>query len=121
MLSSTEAVRSKLSDEYGYAGSDTPHRMVVGGSYELPIGRGKLIGTQWGNGLNRILGGWKINGSITLQDGQPINFTAGDAVCWAALHAPTLAATRAAAPTFRTSSMGRATTSTGLPSPLPPR
>jgi len=38
-------------------------------TYELPLGRGKLINLK---GLNPVLGGWAVNGVLTLQSGPPL-------------------------------------------------
>ncbi len=48
--------------------SGYPLREVLAATYQLPIGRGKLIdfGTRLGNSL---LGGWSVNGILTLQSG----------------------------------------------------
>jgi hypothetical protein len=65
--------RNDLHSEYGLAGSDTPQRLVVGGSYELPLGRGKRLGGNWSRGLNAAIGAWQVNSYITFQSGQPLN------------------------------------------------
>jgi hypothetical protein len=50
---------------------DRPHRFVGAVNYDLPIGKGKLIDlkSRW---LDRIVGGWRINGIYTYQVGAPI-------------------------------------------------
>jgi Carboxypeptidase regulatory-like domain len=53
---------------------DQPHRFVLNATYELPFGRGKSIGSNWTGPINRILGGWQVNGILTLSVGQPIIF-----------------------------------------------
>ena len=40
--------------------------------YELPFGRGRTFGKNWGATLNSILGGWEFSGIGTFQTGQPI-------------------------------------------------
>ena len=49
-----------------------PHRWVTSYILDLPFGRGK----RWANHLNptvdRIIGGWALNGITTLQTGQPL-------------------------------------------------
>lgn len=67
--------RTDLRSEYGLGGSDTPHRLVVGGSYELPIGRGKALGRNWGRAMSGVIGGWQVNTFVTFQSGQPLNFS----------------------------------------------
>lgn len=63
-----------LAPEKRVSGDDRPQRLVAGGSYELPFGRGKLIG--FGSPLaNRLLGGWVINGIYTWQVGAPLTWS----------------------------------------------
>jgi hypothetical protein len=54
---------------------DRPSRFVTSFSYELPFGRGKaLLGTVSGFGgavLDRIVGGWVINGIYSFESGGP--------------------------------------------------
>ncbi len=66
--------------EHGLGGSDTPHRLVFGWSYELPFGRGRAIGRDWDPGLAAVLGGWQLNGFVTLQSGLPLglSYAAGE-------------------------------------------
>jgi hypothetical protein len=46
-------------------------REILSASYDLPIGRGKAlhVGSRIGNAL---LGGWALNGVLTLQSGAPV-------------------------------------------------
>jgi hypothetical protein len=50
---------------------DTPHRLLVSTTYELPFftGRTDLLGS--------LLGGWQINAIVTTQSGLPVGTTAG--------------------------------------------
>ena len=56
--------------ERGNADFDLRHRFVTSFLYELPIGRGKAVGGNMHPVLNGIVGGWQINGIVTLQSGQ---------------------------------------------------
>ncbi len=55
---------------------DHPNRFVTAISYELPIGRNKLVDlpARWMNG---IFGGWQLNTVYTYQTGAPINWNNG--------------------------------------------
>jgi len=64
--------RHNLAAEWSADGSDTPHRFVLGWSYELPVGRGKALGSQMNPVVDKVVGGWQINGYLTLQSGFPI-------------------------------------------------
>jgi hypothetical protein len=44
----------------------------VGGSYELPFGHGKRFGSSANKIAEGFLGGWQINGYLTMQSGLPI-------------------------------------------------
>ena len=51
---------------------DITHRGVMDFLYELPIGRGKLLGKNWNRPVDMALGGWQINGIFILQSGDPL-------------------------------------------------
>jgi len=56
------------------ASFDVPQSFVGAYTYDLPIGKGKLLG--FNNTLaNRLLGGWTTSGVITLQSGKPLTVT----------------------------------------------
>jgi hypothetical protein len=52
---------------------DRPQRLVLSGVYELPFGRGKLIGKDVSRGWNMLLAGWEYNFIGTIQSGTPVN------------------------------------------------
>jgi outer membrane receptor protein involved in Fe transport len=66
-----------LKIEKGLSNLDLPYRLVVSSLYELPIGKGKLIGGDWSRPLEIALGGWQINGIYTLQSGMPFDLNVG--------------------------------------------
>jgi hypothetical protein len=54
--------------------TDVSQRLVSSGIYELPFGPGK----RWAMGnrpLNRLIGGWQVNGILTVQTGVPLAIT----------------------------------------------
>ena len=51
------------------------HRFIGSGVYELPFGRGKGIGSNWGKGVDAVLGNWSVGSIITLTDGTPQHLT----------------------------------------------
>jgi len=55
---------------------DHPQHFVVGASYQLPIGRNRLVNlsSRWSNAL---FGGWILNGICTYQTGAPLVWTNG--------------------------------------------
>ncbi len=64
-----------LSLEHGLGGSDTPHRLVFGWSYEIPVGRGRAVGRAWDRAADTVLGGWQVNGFLTIQSGLPLGLS----------------------------------------------
>jgi hypothetical protein len=63
-----------LSAEKAVASYDIPQSLVGAYTYELPIGKGKLLG--FNNSLaNSLFGGWTTSGALTLQSGKPISVT----------------------------------------------
>jgi hypothetical protein len=63
-----------LKAEKAVTSYDIPQSFVAGYTYDLPIGKGKLLGFD--NSLaNKLLGGWTTSGVLTLQSGMPITVT----------------------------------------------
>lgn len=54
---------------------DVPQHLVFSYVYSLPFGRGHKLGGNAGSWLNMVIGGWKYDGIITLQGGQPISIS----------------------------------------------
>jgi hypothetical protein len=50
---------------------DIPHKFNLAYSYELPFGRGKLIGGGAGIWLDRLIGGWNTSGIMRWSAGYP--------------------------------------------------
>jgi hypothetical protein len=76
--------QSPIRDNYNLAAeksldaSDTPNSLVVTYIYELPIGKGKKVGTDFNPVVNAIVGGWQVSGVSTFKSGFPIAITDGD-------------------------------------------
>jgi hypothetical protein len=60
------------------ASYDIPHRFVTSVLYELPFGRGRRVGSTWHTAVDGVLGGWQINGIITVQSGSPLSISASN-------------------------------------------
>jgi hypothetical protein len=52
--------------------SDVPHRFVMSGIWEIPVGKGRKFGGDWNRVANALLGGWQVQGIGQLQSGRPI-------------------------------------------------
>jgi hypothetical protein len=71
--------RSRLNEqvdalEKRVAGEDRPQRLVLSFSYDLPFGKGKPLAGSAGPLLNRLIGGWILNGIYTWQPGPAITW-----------------------------------------------
>ena len=60
--------------EYRLAQWDTPQKLAIISTYELPVGRGKRHGASLHPVWNALVGGWQLNGNLTFQSGFPIAF-----------------------------------------------
>ena len=67
-----------LAAEKSVDATDTPHSFVMSYVYELPIGKGKKIGSSMNSVANAIVGGWQTSGTLTLKEGFPLTITQGD-------------------------------------------
>jgi hypothetical protein len=55
---------------------DVRHRWVLGAVYDLPVGKGKLLGIN-NSVLNGVAGGWQISANTTIQSGVPMTLSSG--------------------------------------------
>lgn len=62
-----------LKAEWSASANDARHRAVVAGIFQLPVGRGNLIGAHLNRALDDVVGGWQLTALVTLQSGQPLN------------------------------------------------
>jgi len=64
--------------EYAISENDRPHRLVISGLWDLPIGRGRTFAAHAPKALDYVIGGWQLNGVLTKQSGPPLAF--GDVI-----------------------------------------
>ena len=57
--------------EWGPSVFDVRHRFVYSSIYELPFGPGRRFGGSTSGLVGHLIGGWQMNGILTLQTGQP--------------------------------------------------
>lgn len=62
-----------LKREWSVSANDTTNRLVAAVMYQLPIGRGYLVGANMNRALNAFIGGWQLSAIGTYQTGQPLN------------------------------------------------
>ena len=60
-----------IQGDYGLANFNVHNATHISGGYELPFGKGKHFFNA-GGWMNAFIGGWRINGLLTLQSGTPI-------------------------------------------------
>ncbi|MFB3903754.1 MAG: carboxypeptidase regulatory-like domain-containing protein [Acidobacteriota bacterium] len=60
--------------EHVISANDRTHVLSASGIYELPFGRGRLLGSQWHPVLNHAFGGWQISAICRSQSGAPLQF-----------------------------------------------
>lgn len=63
--------------ERSFSPFDQTHRFVANGIYSLPIGKGGLVLNN-GGAVSRLIGGWQLNGILTLETGIPFTVTTTD-------------------------------------------
>ena len=66
-----------LGAERGPAEFDVAHRFVASYIWELPWGRGRRFGNDWGPTMDLLLGGWQVTGIHALQSGLALTATLG--------------------------------------------
>jgi hypothetical protein len=64
-----------LAAEKSVDGSDTPHSLVANYIYELPIGRGRAIGSGMNRLTNAVVGGWEVSQIATFKSGIPLSIS----------------------------------------------
>ena len=66
-LDSTDPLR-----DYGPSPYDMRHVFSFATNYELPFGRERKMGADWGKGKDAVFGGWQINSIFQAHSGLPI-------------------------------------------------
>jgi hypothetical protein len=61
-----------FNDSRAVSALDVPHRWVTNGIMDLPFGKGKRF-LNSGGLTDKLVGGWRLSGVLTLQSGLPIN------------------------------------------------
>jgi hypothetical protein len=53
---------------------DRRHRLAASGIWEIPVGRGRALGSRMPSVLNFVAGGWQLGGVASIQSGAPLNW-----------------------------------------------
>lgn len=67
-----------LKGEHGISANDATHRLTAAIIFDLPIGRGRWVGSGMNGIADAIVGGWSLESFLTLQSGQPIAIVMAD-------------------------------------------
>ena len=71
-----------LRGEYARSSYDVTHNFVTSFNYNLPFGHGQQFGSGWNPVVDSFLGGWQMNGIVTLSTGLPFSvFATSSANC----------------------------------------
>jgi hypothetical protein len=70
---------NNLRADRGLAEFDIKHRFVASYIYELPFGKGRRFGNDWGTAADLLLGGWQVTGIHVFQSGLGLTATLGGA------------------------------------------
>jgi hypothetical protein len=65
--------------EWGPAFHDARHNLVISGTWQLPFGKGRRIGSDWSGLTDALLGGWQLGGIGQARTGLPITVIDGRA------------------------------------------
>lgn len=66
----------------GYSSDDVPQRFTGNFLYELPVGRGRKLGSNMSKLADALVGGWQVSGIVTLNNGYHLTSpTIGAANC----------------------------------------
>jgi hypothetical protein len=65
-----------LGTGYALLSSDRPHNWVTYGTFDLPFGPSRLIGSDTHGALAKAIAGWQIGWITTVQSGAPLSLTA---------------------------------------------
>src|SRR4029077_9986204 len=58
--------------DWGLSQVQLNHNFTASVLYDLPFGKGKQFGSNWGAGTNAVLGGWQINVIERISSGFPV-------------------------------------------------
>lgn len=74
----TPANNYNLAADKSVDAGDIPQALVASYIYQLPIGRGKAVGSNMNRAADAVLGGWEISGIATFKGGIPVGVFGND-------------------------------------------
>jgi len=66
---------SDMRNLYSVSSDDVPNIFSFGWVYQLPFGKGKLVGRNVSGILDKFIGDWQISATQTYQSGRPLSIT----------------------------------------------
>jgi hypothetical protein len=63
--------------DYGPSSFDVRQAVSASAVYDLPFGRGKLVGSSWNPIVDEVFGGWQLSFTARLNTGLPLSVTQG--------------------------------------------
>jgi hypothetical protein len=67
-----------LKAEWSVSANDATNRFVLAAVFQIPIGRGGLVGGDMNRTWNAVVGGWQLTTLTTFQTGQPLAISMGN-------------------------------------------
>jgi hypothetical protein len=64
-----------LTQERSLSPIDIPKVLKAGYTWDIPVGKGRMVGSSMPKAAEFIIGGWQTNGTLTIQSGLPLAFT----------------------------------------------
>ena len=74
----TPANNYNLAADKSVDAGDIPHALVASYIYQLPVGRGRAVGSGMGRVADSVVGGWELSGIATFKGGIPIGIFGND-------------------------------------------
>jgi hypothetical protein len=71
-----------LAADHSVDAGDIPQALVASYIYQLPVGRGKAVGSNMNRLADAVVGGWEISGDATFKAGIPIGIFGNDQNTW---------------------------------------
>ncbi len=66
---------TNFASAYANALWDIRHSFTTGFTYDLPVGKGRAHGANLSPALNHVVGGWALNGILTIRTGRPLTLS----------------------------------------------
>jgi len=67
-----------LAAEKSVDAGDIPHALVASYVYQLPVGRGKSVGSGMSRVADAVIGGWELSGIASFREGIPLSVFGND-------------------------------------------